>query len=539
MKRRAGTFSAIYERRIPRDIQARVVAHGYLDVPVGDMVVPVRLRPTTRTIRTSLRTSDPNQAQHRTAIIDAYLEGVWQAVRGAPEVTLSSGHASFLGRNIYKELADGHERTYGRDFARPVSNGTPQAWDLKGTEPEVALDLLPPDSWAAMAHAIEQFEDKPELLFRRIDALLLRQGVGHITEASRYLVARAVIDAYQKGYALRGQHANNNFTADPAADSFVSAWPDLKGRAALPFQKLLDGWWSEAKLLGRSEGTYSAYKFALGRLERHLGHDDATLVTPADIAKFKEARLQGGASPETIRSVDLGSFRTLFGWAVDNKKLRVNPALGVKVPRIAKSQTRVKNFTEAEVASILQLTLQPYEGRAIYAGTLRARRWVPWLCAYTGSRVGEILQLRAEDFSKVGGVWVMRITPEAGTVKGKRFRDVVIHEHLLEQGLVAMVEGVGSGYLFIPEYSRDKLRGAVSNIGSWVRQVLKGSEVAPNHGWRHLFKTVGREAGIADSVLDAICGHAPRTVGEGYGSVTIKTQVLAMEKFPRFIVSTP
>ena len=56
----------------------------------------------------------------------------------------------------------------------------------------------------------------------------------------------------------------------------------------------------------------------------------------------------------------------------------------------------------------------------------------------------------------------------------------------------------------------------------------------PNHGWRHTFKTVGSEAGIQDKVLDAICGHDPRTVGEGYGGVTLKAKVKAMEMFPTY-----
>lgn len=33
-------------------------------------------------------------------------------------------------------------------------------------------------------------------------------------------------------------------------------------------------------------------------------------------------------------------------------------------------------------------------------------------------------------------------------------------------------------------------------------------------------------------MLDAICGHAPRTVGEGYGGVTLRAKMRAMEMFP-------
>lgn len=60
--------------------------------------------------------------------------------------------------------------------------------------------------------------------------------------------------------------------------------------------------------------------------------------------------------------------------------------------------------------------------------------------------------------------------------------------------------------------------------------------MAPNHGWRHRFKTIGREAGIDWRVLDAIQGHAPRTEGEGYDEVSIKALADAMARFPRIDV---
>ena len=77
-----------------------------------------------------------------------------------------------------------------------------------------------------------------------------------------------------------------------------------------------------------------------------------------------------------------------------------------------------------------------------------ARRWVPWLCAYTGSRPGEVTQLRAQDVQRENGLWVIRITPEAGAVKGRRARVVPIHEHLIEQGFIKFAEAQGNGPLF-------------------------------------------------------------------------------------------
>jgi hypothetical protein len=43
---------------------------------------------------------------------------------------------------------------------------------------------------------------------------------------------------------------------------------------------------------------------------------------------------------------------------------------------------------------------------------------------------------------------------------------------------------------------------------------------------------VGIDEGVEMRVLDAIQGHAPRNISEGYGEVTIKAKGNAIAKFP-------
>lgn len=50
-----------------------------------------------------------------------------------------------------------------------------------------------------------------------------------------------------------------------------------------------------------------------------------------------------------------------------------------------------------------------------------AKRWLPWVCAYTGARVGEIAQLRKQDVAHEHGRWVLVITPEARPLKAVGF----------------------------------------------------------------------------------------------------------------------
>ena len=129
--------------------------------------------------------------------------------------------------------------------------------------------------------------------------------------------------------------------------------------------------------------------------------------------------------------------------------------------------------------------------------------------------------------------------PGEGNVKDKQAREVPLHDDLIARGFVLFVEAAEDGaYLFLEAKPGDDIQGrwqATKNrLTEFAREVVKDRNVQPNHGWRHTFKTIGHEAGIQDSVLDAICGHAPKTVGGGYGSVTLAAKAKALKLFPRF-----
>ena len=90
------------------------------------------------------------------------------------------------------------------------------------------------------------------------------------------------------------------------------------------------------------------------------------------------------------------AVRTVFDWAVYQKLLASNPFthVQVSVPRSITSR-ETKAFRTDELTTILNaaMAVNNYLGSASAA----ARRWVPWLCAYTRARVGEITQLRGLD----------------------------------------------------------------------------------------------------------------------------------------------
>ena len=188
----------------------------------------------------------------------------------------------------------------------------------------------------------------------------------------------------------------------------------------------------EAKATGRKPSTYESYRNTIAGLVTFLGHDRATEVNPEDVVRFKDHRLASinprtgkPISGKTVKDSDLAGLKTLFGWAVSNRKLTSNPATGITIKLGKPQKLRGKGLTEEEARAILSAAMK-VDG---VGRTDAARRWVPWLAAYTGARVGELAQLRRQDVTKEGDHWVLLLTPEAGTTKTNEARKVVLHPH--------------------------------------------------------------------------------------------------------------
>ena len=107
--------------------------------------------------------------------------------------------------------------------------------------------------------------------------------------------------------------------------------------------------------------------------------------------------------------------------------------------RGSREQTRSKGYVHDEAVAILSAALAYKRSSRELDKTAAAKRWVPWLCALSGARVGEMVQLRRRDVQRHGSHWMMTITPEAGPVKNKKRRDVPVHPQLLEHGFIAFV----------------------------------------------------------------------------------------------------
>lgn len=544
--RRKGTSSAQFIQRIPADVKVRA-AGLRLSVPVGSEFIALTISPRAQSVRLSLRTYDPGMVKLRQAQVAAYLETVWQTLRANKPVSLTHRQAVALSGELFRAWSSDPDVNH-RVSLQHTDGGWVRVDGFDGNQ--MAAEYA---SVIATLGQVAEDGDTAKLeatIGPVVDRLLLKRGIAAVDGESRQMLLTAFIAALQDGLEVKRRKAGGDYSPDPKSERFPE-WLAPDAEAAKPepstskvsISGIFEAWWREAEASGLSVSTYDSYRKAVTSFIKFVGHDDAVKVSPQDVIGFKDRLLATAhpktgkmLSPMTIRGSYLSGLKSVFGWAVTNRQLPSNPATGLTIKMGKKAKLRDTWFTNEEMRAILSASLSlKFDGKGP-AQRHALKRWVPWLCAYTGARVGEMVQLRKQDARREGEHWVITITPEAGRVKGNESRTVPVHAHLIEQGFAAFIEAAPDGHLFMwSGEDRAAWRSSKNRLTDFVRTLVTDPNVQPNHGWRHTFKTMGSEAGIQDKVLDAICGHDPRTVGEGYGGVTLVAKVNAMGMFPRFV----
>ncbi|KLK94142.1 hypothetical protein AA309_05375 [Microvirga vignae] len=523
-------------------------------------LVPVLGR---REVTRSLDTRDPAEAKRRHMQALAEIEAQWTNLRAGPR-PLTEREAHGLAETVFENWLEAH-RDHPSNQVLWHPELYPKLWTASplperdpgpGSPGEVPLENI-------LLRSMRKY------CFEQAEIGLALHGLG-LDEDNRVTLAKAIAAALQRASLVLQREAQGIFasgeapagsversaslavqrvqTPDPLRNSPLPVEPaERRGKPAnedASLSGLVQGWWQEAQAAGLKPSTYESYRHTFSSLIAFLGHDDATRVTRNDVVRFKDHRLTTPSrrtgripSAKTVKDSDLSALKAVFSWAVVNLKLTSNPAAGITIRVSKPPRMRSKGFTDAEAKAILKAALDHRSGQE-NPKTAAAKRWVPWLCAFTGARVGEVAQLRKVDVTQRDGHWVIRITPEAGTVKTNEAREVALHPQLIDLGFPAFVEQSSHGPLFLTPGKGGEvlgpLQGLKNRLAEFARAVVPDPNVAPNHGWRHRFKTVGMEAGIPPRILDAIQGQAPRSVADSYGDVTLKTIAAAISQLSSY-----
>jgi integrase len=526
--KRNGSDNWYYRRVIPADVRRILEQLPRRSWPKGWYKAEIFL---------STGTPDRNLAKARAADIAADVEKRLTALRDGPK-PLTVKQVSALSGAVYQAFAVQLENNPG------LTSG--QWLDVAAANEAAQKGKLSLGSRLAIAPSgDERREMDMESRFGPIvDATLKHHGV-FTTEHSRWLVVEAVARDLTVGVRKLARNADGDFTPDGYAIRFP-AITELQGATApqagattgKSLTGLAEAWHTAALARKVRKRDAKRWKAVVLRFKEWLNHDDLSRVTAERVQAWGDERNANGIAPKTINDTDFSALRAVFAWGVKRSWLTTNPAEGARIEGRGKKRTREPWFWQEEIAAILNAALAVQGSKRENPKTTAAKRWVPWLCAYSGARVVEMIQLRKEDIRRELGGWVVRINPEAGDTKTNDFRDVPVHDHLIANGFLDFLEAAKPGHLFC-DVGKDGTTtgpadGVYGRIRSMVRKVVSDPRVQPNHAWRYTFKTHGHDAGLNDLTIDAICGHAARTMGEAYRGVTVRKRMEVMAQFPRY-----
>jgi integrase len=511
--RRKNSSFLLFKQRIPSDVRKAAVGKMVV-VPLGAEEATIRIGPKTQVVQFSLRTRDPAEAKARQVIALERLGALWESIRKGP-IRLTQKQVVGLAGEVYRELV----ARYSDD------PGAPEGWEWIQRFVERPL---------GSGLRIGEVPKRPSThVPSTVDEVLGRHSLLVDDDTQRRL-ALAIREVFGRAAHRLANNARGDYSPDKYADRFPPVDLDKpsaskSSKSAVSLTSLVEGWWQESKLGGTAKpATYVNYSNTMAGLVTFLGHDDALRVTPDDIVAYKDYRLTTPSkrtgkvvSPRTVKDTDLAGLKSIFRWAVENHKLPTNPAEGVTVRlgKRAKENAR-RGFTDLEAVALLRACREVRRGGpGELATTYLVKRWLPWVLAYTGARVGEIAQLRKQDVRRVGSHWEIHIDPEAGTVKTDQARDVPVHPALVQEGFIDFVKSAEAGYLFVRPNAKTgdvlgPLRGVENRVREFVRGIVTDRKVDPNHGWRHLFITRCRAAGVSPELRRMITGHAGVGVDE-------------------------
>ncbi len=464
-----------------------------------------------------------------------------RAARTGNGIALTQRQISTLSGDWYRWFVAQHEE----------EPGTPEAWDIQyerllSAQEKFATDDNNDEEEDNFSPVVRRHVEAQVIELGRIATFLAEKGM-RLDEETTTAFLGAVREELVAAFALLRRRADGDFSPDQRLARFASGTEPAAAKgvklAGLDCWQAFDAWVRERQ---PAVATVGRWRSVFLNANEHFEGRDVATITPDEAVAWKDSLLNG-RSAQVVNGVWLRAVVTVFNWLKANKKVTENVFAGVKVAAGKKRKTREREFIPDEWKAILKASLAPPPPR-LKRQKAAARRWVPWLCAYTGARGGEMTQLHGSSVYEEDGVWLIEISPEDGTVKGASFRKVPIHEHLIEQGFLEFVKQIGKGPLF---YDPDEKKAAspdptkpvrppyviaLNKLAEWVRQDVgvTDPDISPNHAWRHTFKRIAARAGMERRFRFAFCGHEDGDVGDQYETPTLRDMAEELKKFPRY-----
>lgn len=308
----------------------------------------------------------------------------------------------------------------------------------------------------------------------------------------------------------------------------VGAIPDFKHlvqrTSALTFSDVIAKEIERRKtgLGGRELSKDTVGRYHLARLE-YSAHSGSNLIQDVTLQKasaWRDAML--AEEKYTNRTIHhrVGALKTLIRKSIKHAHTppvfpNGNPLAELELPTYERPLARDLTYTLSEGRLVLEATRNE---------TKPDRRWLPWLVAYSGTRVNEPAKLRKGNFRTIEDVLCYDLQVDKGhnrTIKNDTsVRTIPLHSAIIAEGFLDYLDSIGDNDPLFP-------KGAATNVCRWVRDIWPKDKTQkrPNHAWRHLFKDLCDRYEVERWARVSIMGHTEGDVkyaSDGYGGTDVK-----------------
>nr|WP_298096418.1 DUF6538 domain-containing protein [uncultured Shinella sp.] len=190
----------------------------------------------------------------------------------------------------------------------------------------------------------------------------------------------------------------------------------------------------------KSSATLEKYRNTVHDFEHHRRSKKIATVTLEEGEAWRNAMLEAGKlSRKTIRD-KLAAIRAILTWGQEQCRGKLFPDIPkgtpfdyIELPVAEVTDSATRTYTLEQAKKVLEAARQQKDRPNF--------RWIPWLLAYSGMRVGEALQLEKADLFELQGNWFVHIrVGEGRTTKTRKGRKVPIHQALVSEGFIEFVK---------------------------------------------------------------------------------------------------
>lgn len=509
----------------------------------------------------SLRTSDRRLAGARARELYLHWEAIFVKL-GSEIPMLSDDLLAHLAQEFYATNLDSNTeaRMRGARITEQVRQGRIAYW--KGVAERARRDLGGNGTLYAATtthYMLRRLNIDPKSLtqseLHQARCILLRVGID---------LATAIAERYEGNFNYQpsdellkrkidlpsapGEHPRTVSASDAAPSLRPALCPTLKAAsAAFVSQQLAANYWDK-QTAHQSQKSYELFGAVAGDkpLEAYTRQDAATFKDtlerlPADYGKAPDFR---GKGPLDIIALDterankserlstrtvqrhLTALSTLWTDAISRDYVTANLFCGFKFSRQARAQDQRDMWERADLARLFATPVwsgcqSPYRRSTPGPFIIRDEKfWLPLIAVFSGLRQEEICQLQVSDIKCEQEIWYFNIDEPPRKLKNRTaVRLVPLHSELVRMGFLGHVEEQRKNKQ-VRVFSELKPGGADGRLGhgftKWFSRYRQETGIyRPGldfHSFRHSATTFMHCAGVRDSIIDRVTGHA--TPGE-------------------------